>query len=218
SSRLTGAESSREAATVFEKNHPDILFINPALLSLPFTQKVRAYRVSNPDLRVFQIGPSVGDFPKELFDARFEEERSFTDFQRLMTEHLPLSRTLRILVIDDEPDIGTMVREFLERRVQPAFEVDYAANGREGLDKINRRRPDVLILDIKMPVKDGRQVYRELIEKEIKVPAIIFFDAISGDEVTEIRKIGNPAIVEKGSRQSRLPELLGLIKKKAYFG
>jgi chemotaxis family two-component system response regulator PixH len=96
--------------------------------------------------------------------------------------------------------------------------VDYAPNGEKGLQKINEKKPDVLILDIKMPVKDGREVYQEIVEKNFKIPVIIFFDAISGEEIYGIRRIGKPAIVEKGSHQSHLAELVALIKKKAYFG
>lgn len=47
---------------------------------------------------------------------------------------------------------------------------------------------------------------------------IIFFDAISGEEIKEINSIGNPAIVDKGSHQSSMPQMAALIKKLAYFG
>ncbi len=216
--RLSKTHEARHAALCLDQRPPPMIFANADLLSLPLTQKIRVSRVSHPEFRIFQVGTSQGQPPKDLFDAIFEPSVSFANFQKQFVEHLPMPETLRILVIDNEPEIRTMIREFLERRVHPSFQVEEAANGEIGLQKINAGKPDVLILDIKMPVKGGQEVYREIIERNLKIPVIIFFDAISGEEVSEIRRFGKPAIVEKGSRQSHLAELVGLIKKKAYFG
>ncbi len=209
---------AREVSLGLDPNYQDILFANPALLSPALIQKIRSFRAGEPRFRAFQIGKAVTTLPKDLFDTAFEESGSFTEFQRGLVEHLPLPEKLHLLVVDNEPEIGNMIREFLERRVHPSFQVDYASNGEIGLQKMREAKPDVVILDIKMPVKDGREVYQEMVDKKMQIPAIIFFDAISGEEISEIRRIGKPAIVEKGSRQSHLAELVALIKKKAYFG
>ncbi len=59
----------------------------------------------------------------------------------------------RILVIDDEKDIGEAIAaHFVE---EGHFIVDVATNGREGLEKIHAEKPDIIILDIFMPVMDG---------------------------------------------------------------
>jgi DNA-binding response OmpR family regulator len=121
-------------------------------------------------------------------------------------------------VIDDESEVGRMLEDFLKDRSNPSFEVEYADNGQKGLDAIDRHRPDVILLDIKMPVKDGREVYRELKQRGLDIPVIIFFDAVSGDEMIEIRSIGQPAVLEKGSRQSALTTMPDLIRKMIYFG
>ncbi len=110
-----------------------------------------------------------------------------------------------------------MIQDFFERRVAPSFNVGYAVNGQEALDKIAGQCPDVMILDIKMPVKDGRDVYRELSRKNIHIPTIVFFDAISGDELAEMRRYGNPAVVEKGSPASAMPQLMETVKKVRFF-
>ncbi len=209
---------AREVFLGLDKNYQDIFFANPGLLSPALIQKLRAFHASQSGFRVFQIGKTVNALPKDLFNALFEERGSFTEFQRELVEYLPLPEKLHLLVVDNEPEIGNMIREFLERRVHPSFQVDYASNGEKGLQKMREAKPDVVILDIKMPVKDGREVYREMVDKKLKIPVIIFFDAISGEEISEIRRIGKPAIVEKGSHQSHLAELVALIKKKAYFG
>ena len=64
-----------------------------------------------------------------------------------------------ILIIEDEEDIRELVRYNLERE---KFKVDEAASGEEGLKVAARKRPDLILLDLMLPGKDGMQVCREL--------------------------------------------------------
>jgi DNA-binding response OmpR family regulator len=65
----------------------------------------------------------------------------------------------KILVVDDEEDFHHILRQVLE----PAgYEVVSAADGAQGLEAARRERPDALILDVNMPVKDGYAVCQEL--------------------------------------------------------
>lgn len=58
----------------------------------------------------------------------------------------------RILIVDDDPEVVELLREFLERN---NYAVDSAGNGREGLSRIVAARPDLVLLDIRMPDMDG---------------------------------------------------------------
>ena len=58
----------------------------------------------------------------------------------------------RVLVIDDEPDIGRSVRDGL---ASAEFQVKWALDGAEGLEQVARWRPDVIILDLGLPDMDG---------------------------------------------------------------
>ena len=124
---------------------------------------------------------------------------------------------MRLLVIDDEDEISGMVRDYFEERKAPAFQVRRARNGKEGLSAIGAEKPDLIILDIKMPEMDGREFYAGLCRQKIEVPVIVFFDSISGDELEDIRKYGNPPVVEKGTLASSLPSLMALVKMVLFF-
>ncbi|HTL48359.1 MAG TPA: response regulator [Verrucomicrobiae bacterium] len=203
------------ARTAFQRSPHDLAFINPGLMTLPFAQALSARRGTVSDFRLFALGAKP---PKDIpWDGVFEAPPSMADFQKKLFTQLRFPQKLRVLVIDDEEEIGRMVRDFLEKRVDPSFEVQYAPNGEKGMSEILKDPPDVLVLDIKMPYKDGREVYREVRKKKMRFPVIVFFDAISGDEMAEMRKHGSPAVVEKGAPQSALPELVELIKKMYYF-
>lgn len=58
----------------------------------------------------------------------------------------------RVLIVDDEPDILLMVRVNLEGE---GFETVLAADGETALERIRSDRPDVVLLDVMMPVLDG---------------------------------------------------------------
>jgi CheY-like chemotaxis protein len=67
----------------------------------------------------------------------------------------------KILVVDDDPDILRAITLVLESR---QYQVVTAANGDEGLDRLRDEKPDLLILDLLMPKRDGFAVVRELKE------------------------------------------------------
>lgn len=65
----------------------------------------------------------------------------------------------KILIIDDRPSEVKMVKMALERA---DYKLIYACDGEEGVEKAKQERPDLIILDIMMPEKDGFQTADEL--------------------------------------------------------
>ena len=65
----------------------------------------------------------------------------------------------KILVVDDEVDLVEMLTMRLEAS---GYEVITASNGQEGLDKAQNENPDLMLLDVMMPIMNGYQVCRLL--------------------------------------------------------
>ncbi|OGW82851.1 MAG: hypothetical protein A2Z83_05735 [Omnitrophica bacterium GWA2_52_8] len=207
---------SREVLAALDTGAFDWVFFNAGEVPLALSQKLKAARLSRPDSRLFGLpGALVKPLP---VDHTFKQMPELPEFQAVLAEQLPLPPKIRILVVDDEPEIGNMISEFVHGRTGPAFEVHCEYNGRDGLAYLQNQAADVIILDIKMPVKDGRVFYRELQKKENAPPVIVYFDAVHEAELAEMRGYGNPAVIEKGSYQSALPEMISLVKKMVYFG
>lgn len=78
----------------------------------------------------------------------------------------------RILIVDDEPEFVSMVKMRLENA---DYRVITAADGKEGLEKARSEKPDLILLDILMPHKDGYVFVKEAKqdEKLKDVPVII---------------------------------------------
>jgi CheY-like chemotaxis protein len=76
----------------------------------------------------------------------------------------------RVLVADDDPAI----RRMLGRALSGLYEVVVlASDGDVALEEIRRFRPDLVLLDLRMPVLDGRQVLAGLEAQDVDVPVIL---------------------------------------------
>ncbi len=85
----------------------------------------------------------------------------------------------KILLVDDEPDILEILKYNLRKE---GYEVATAGNGEEGLRRAEEFQPDLIILDIMMPVMDGVEVCRQLRAKpEFKHTIITFLTAREED-------------------------------------
>ncbi len=95
-----------------------------------------------------------------------------------------MSTAKKILIADDEPDILEIIQFNLQTE---GYEVFTAKNGDEALEQAKKYQPDLIILDIMMPGKNGIDVCNILrMQPAFKETLIVFLSALS-DEGTEIR-------------------------------
>jgi CheY-like chemotaxis protein len=77
---------------------------------------------------------------------------------------------LHVLVVDDEPDIRATVAAMLEIE---GYTVAEAANGADALAAIERNRPDLILLDMRMPVLDGWGFAEESRRRGHRIPIVV---------------------------------------------
>ena len=91
-----------------------------------------------------------------------------------------MANRTRVLVVDDYPDAREMYREYL---ASMGFDVVEAANGLEAITRAVETVPDVILMDMALPVLDGEQATRRL--KADSRTAAIPVVALSGYEAPE---------------------------------
>ena len=112
---------------------------------------------------------------------------------------------MRVLVCDDEPSIRLLYRSAIERE---GIAVDEAADGVELLEVAGRNPPDLVILDLYMPRRDGMAALPEL-RRACPKAVVLVVSAHAAVEVFEqSRARGANACFDKVSFLPRLPALL----------
>jgi CheY-like chemotaxis protein len=100
----------------------------------------------------------------------------------------------KILVIDDEQGIRNLLDTLLRRK---GYDVVLAESGRQGLELFRRERPDVIVLDLKMPEMDGLTVLRQIQNLDPGKPVIILTGAGTAEAEQQVRALGVTEYVEK---------------------
>lgn len=87
----------------------------------------------------------------------------------------------KLLIVDDDADIREMLGSYF---LKENFEVDFASDGKQGLDKIRKQEYDTVLLDIMMPEMDGYTMLSEL-RKFSDVPVILL--TARGEQMAKIK-------------------------------
>jgi CheY-like chemotaxis protein len=94
----------------------------------------------------------------------------------------PREGTQRVLVADDDPEIRELLSRFLGNL---GCEVETAADGEETLEAVRRARPDVLLLDLRMPRLDGLEVLARIRSESLEVGPIWAISGYCSDQEAE---------------------------------
>lgn len=113
----------------------------------------------------------------------------------------------KILVVDDDPDFKQLLVFDLKRE---GYETVTAANGEEGLEKADSEKPDLIILDIKMPKVDGYTFVRRL-KKETDIKDIPVIVLTSYEPMKEMFKL--EGVKDYFVKSADMRTLLAAVKK-----
>jgi two-component system response regulator RegX3 len=113
-----------------------------------------------------------------------------------------------VLIVEDEPDILTLLRVVLETN---GYETALAADGFTALERFDADRPDVVLLDLMLPVMDGWAVLEEIRSRPAPAPVIICSAARSARDIDIAIERGAEAILAKPLDMDLLLETIGSV-------
>jgi DNA-binding response OmpR family regulator len=111
----------------------------------------------------------------------------------------------KVLLVDDEPDILLMLRMSFE---DEGHEVVMAADGKMGLEKLDAERPDVVVLDMMMPVVDGWGFLQGRAERAYTVPVVV---VSAKSDPADCRRALELGAVEYVTKPFDLDRLVGVV-------
>jgi DNA-binding response OmpR family regulator len=121
-----------------------------------------------------------------------------------------MSGAATILIVDDEADVRGLVREILQRA---GYEVREAGDGQEGLRAFYGERPDLVVLDVSMPVLDGWETLARI--RELSDVPVIMLTA-SGEELQRVRGLAAGAddyVTKPFGRQELVARVQALLRR-----
>ncbi|WP_422859071.1 response regulator transcription factor [Flagellimonas sp. S174] len=122
-----------------------------------------------------------------------------------------MSNPVKILLAEDEPALGQIVKESLETR---NFEVILCEDGTEAYESYLKNKPELLVLDVMMPKKDGFTLAEEVRRKDTDIP-IIFLTAKSQikDVVNGFQLGGNDYLKKPFSMEELIVRIHALLNR-----
>lgn len=115
--------------------------------------------------------------------------------------------TMRVVLADDHDVVRQGLKRLLDRT--PEIEVvGEASDGLEALESVKELQPDVLLLDIEMPIMDGIEVARRLQEQNIKVRILVLSAYDDREYIRALLDIGVSGYLVKGEAPGKIVEAI----------
>ena len=125
----------------------------------------------------------------------------------------------RILLVDDHEIILEGIRTLVERSGREWQICGMAHNGKEGADLARQLRPDVIVLDISMPVLNGIDAARAIVNENKDAKILLFTMHDSHRVEAEAREVGARGLVVKSqAARSLIRAIDALLKGETFFG
>ena len=101
-----------------------------------------------------------------------------------------MPQAIKILYVEDEPDIQTIAQMALE--VVGGFDVRICSSGEEALQVITEFAPAIVLLDVMMPGMDGMETYQALRQKPdcVNLPVVFMTAKVQSHEIQQYRDLG----------------------------
>lgn len=106
----------------------------------------------------------------------------------------------KVLLVEDDPFMAALLSEGL---VKDGFEIILADNGEDAVLKFKDSKPDILLIDILLPKKNGLEALAEIrsLPDGVKIPALIISNIEEADYVSQSQKLGVKAYLIKANMQ-----------------
>ncbi len=162
------------------KEAPDLVILDRDLPKMTGSAVLREIRKIDPKVAVIILTGNAAAQGEEKYRAMgisafLSKDIAVEALIETVERLLPSKPMPKILIADDDPGVRSSLRRFLEGK---GYRVETCADGREALASLKTFAPQLLLLDLEMPVLDGLETLRAMNQAGSKIPVIV----ITGDD------------------------------------
>ncbi|MBI4430800.1 MAG: response regulator [Candidatus Omnitrophica bacterium] len=196
----TDPETAVKIAAAYEV---DLLLLDLHMPKLNGFEVLKLAREKQPDVKVIIISGYLEQHKSDLRKIQYDDfirkpadpEVIFSSIRQLIGPEKPPAGcdpnapfpSAKILIVDDEPDVGILLRDNMLEAKFGDFQIELAENGSDALDKAAVFEPDIVVVDIKMPHMWGDELIERMKAMPTPRPKGFFVLTAVSDEKLESR-------------------------------
>ncbi len=114
---------------------------------------------------------------------------------------------MKILVVDDSSFSRKMIIRTIPEHIRKSSEIIEAENGKEAVEKYEEFKPDIVFLDLTMPVMDGFEALYHIRSKHPDAKVIVISADVQQQAVREVMELGAKAFIKKPISPEKMKEI-----------
>lgn len=118
----------------------------------------------------------------------------------------------KILIVDDSPVARRMLRTSIPK--DKGYEIFEAVNGQDGVDKYQELKPDIVFMDLTMPVLDGYQATAKIKELDKNAIVIVTTADIQPKSIASVMELGAFTLLKKPAKAESIQEAMNKVEIK----
>lgn len=119
---------------------------------------------------------------------------------------------MKILIVEDSLFVQNVVRNVIMEQF-PESEIIVANNGEKGYEQYVEHKPDLITMDLLMPVLQGHELLKQIREDDTKTPVIIISADVQKATRDEVEELGINGFINKPVTGEKIEQLIRLIKE-----
>lgn len=201
--KITTVLSYKELEEALKNERPDYIILDPLISNMPTAMVLEKIKAVNENIKVI-ISSADKNMPG-LTEGILKvlREKQTVSLPREETKEPQLK--INTLIVDDEIESLELVKNYLSKK---GYNVDIALTGEEAIFKIKTKKPNIVLLDIRLPGMDGILVLKTI--KDIDKSIIVIMASAIGDEeiINEALKLGAAGYLVKPFNMAKLEAMI----------
>ena len=188
------AYDGEQALEAVKAEKPDVMVLDLRMPGIDGIEVLRRVKQKHPDIEVVVLtGHGTDKDEKEALrlgaSAYLRKPVEMEDLVGALQK-----KQLKVLLVDDEAEF---VESLSERLALRNLKTDIAYDGEQALELVKKEKPDVMVLDLRMPGIDGKEVLRRVKKKHPDMAVVVLTGHGTDKDEKEVLRLGASAYLEK---------------------